>query len=118
MRNTVGNSTPAELDSLDLAQLVLCLLSSDPVDSVAALGIVDEAEVLAGLVDCDHILETSGEGCVGADLAIDLDEALHENSLDLATVEGIFKAVSQEDDQGQRVAEFVRTGGGFRGIGT
>src|SRR4051812_13041150 len=79
MRNTVGNSTPAKLHPLDLAQLVLCLLASDPVHSVPTLGVVDETEVLASLLDRDHVHEAGGEGRVGADLAVDFDEALHEN---------------------------------------
>ena len=90
MRNTVGNSTFAKLHSLDLAQLVRGLLSSYPVDGVAALGVVDEAEVLASLVDGDDVHEASGEGVVGTELALNLDEALHEDSVDLTTVEGIF----------------------------
>ena len=89
MRNTVGNSTLAELNSLDLAQLVLCLLCRYPVDGIAALGVEDEAEVLASLLDGDDVHEAGGERGVGADLAVDLDEALHEDGLGLARVEGI-----------------------------
>ena len=89
MRNTVGNSALSNLDALDLAQLELCLLISYPVNGVAALGVVDETEVLAGLLDRDHIHETSGECGIGADLAVDLDEALHEDLLGLAAIEGI-----------------------------
>lgn len=90
MRNTVGNSASAKLDALDLAQLVLCLLASYPMHGVATLGVEDEAEVLAGLVDRDNVHETRWESGVGADLAIDLDEALHQDRLDFACVEGIF----------------------------
>lgn len=118
MRNTVGNSSLAKLNPLDFAQLVCCLISSYPVDGVAALGIVDEAEVLASLLERDDVHEAGGVGGVGADLAVNLDEALHEDGLDLARVECILQAVSEEDDQRQRVAELVGTGRGFRSIGT
>jgi hypothetical protein len=118
MRNTVGNSALAKLHTLDFAELVCGLLSSYPVDSVTALGIVDEAEVLASLLECDNIHEAGGVGGVGADLAIDLDETLHKNGLDLAGVQGVLQTISKEDDQWQRVAKLVRTGGGFGGIGT
>jgi hypothetical protein len=118
MRNTVGNSALAELNSLDFAQLVLRLLGGYPVDGVTTLGVVDEAEVLASLINGDDVHQAGGESRVGADLAVNLDEALHEDGVDLATVEGILQAVSQEDDQRQRVAELVRTGGGFGSIGT
>lgn len=118
MRNQVGNSALAELDTLDLAELVLCLLVGDAVDGEAALGVVDKAEVLAGLLDRDDVHQARGEGGVGADLAVNLDEALHENGIDLARVESVLQSVAEEDDKRQRVAELVRTGGGLGGIGT
>jgi hypothetical protein len=89
VRNTVGNSALAKLHALDLAQLVCRLLASYPVNRVAALGVEDQAEVLASLVDRDDVHETGREGRVGADLAIDLDETLHEDGVDLASVKGI-----------------------------
>ena len=118
MRNTVGNSALAKLHTLDFAELVCGLLSSYPVDGVTPFGIVDEAEVLASLLKCDNIHEAGGVGGVGADLAVDLDETLHEDGLDLAGVQGVLQAISKEDHQWQRVAKLVRTGGGFGSIGT
>ena len=110
MRDQEWDSTAAELDALDLAELVLSLLGLDAVDSEAALGVVDEAEVLASLLNGDDIHVAGGVGHVGADLAIDLDEALHQDRLGLAVVERIFETVADEDDQGHAVAELVRTG--------
>jgi hypothetical protein len=118
VRNQVGNGALANLNTLDLAELVLCLLVGYPVDGEAALGVVDQAEVLAGLLDRDDVHQPSGEGGVGADLAVDLDKALHEDSVDLAGVERILQAVAEEDDKRQGVAELVRTGGGLGSIGT
>lgn len=89
MRNQVGNAALAKLDALDLAELVLCLLSGDAVDGETALGVVDQAEVLAGLLDGDDVHETGGEGGIGADLAVDLDEALLDDGLDLVTVKSV-----------------------------
>jgi hypothetical protein len=91
MRNQEWDAALAQLHPLDLAELVLSLLASDAVDSETALGVVDEAEVLAGLLDGDDIHVASRVGGVGADLAIDLDEALHDNGLHLATVEGVLQ---------------------------
>ena len=82
MRNQVGNAALAKLDALNL-------LSGDAVDGETALGIVDQAEVLAGLLDGDDIHETGGEGGIGADLAVDLDEALLDDGLDLVTVKSV-----------------------------
>lgn len=137
MRNQVWNTTLAELDSLDLAQLVLGLLASDAVNSEATLGVVYKTEVLAGLLDRNDIHETSWVGSVSADLAVDLDEALHDNGLGLATVEGVLQPerillvaaledlfvaacapVADEDDQRHAVSELVRTWGGLWRVGT
>lgn len=118
MRNQVGNAATSELDALDLAELVLCLLVCYPVDGEAALGVVDQAEVLASLLDRDDVHQSRWKGGVGADLAVDLDEALHEDGVDFAGIECILEAVAEEDDQRQRVTELVRTGRSLGGIGT
>lgn len=117
MRNQEWDSALAKLHALDLAELVLGLLGLDAVDGEAALGVVDEAEVLAGLVDGDDIHEASGVGLVGADLAVDLDQALLQDGLGLAVVQGILEAVADEDDEGHAVAQLVRTGRGLGGVG-
>lgn len=93
MRNQEWNSSLAQLDSLDLAQLVVCLFCRNAVDCEAALGVVDQTELLIRLLDGDHIHEASGICAVGADLAVDFDESLHDNLLDLARVERILQAL-------------------------
>jgi len=135
VRDQEWDSTTTELNSLDLAELVLSLLGLDTVDSEAALGIVDETEVLAGLVDGDDVHETGGVADVGSDLVVDLDEALHHDGLGLtaksrhslassshfftaktrqnALVEGISESVSDEDDEREALAGLVRTSTGF-----
>lgn len=95
VRNQEWDPALAKLDTLDLAELELSLLGLDAVDGEAALGVVDETEVLAGLLERDDVHETSGEGGVGADLAVDLDQALHHDGLDLATVEGVLQTVRE-----------------------
>lgn len=118
MRNQEGDTALAELDALDLAELVLGLLILDAVDGETALGVVDETEVLASLLDGDDVHEAGGVGDVGADLAIDLDEALHHDGLGLAVVEGILQSVADEDDEGHALAELVRTSGRAGSIDT
>lgn len=56
--------------------------------------------------------EASRVGGVGADLTVDTDQALHDDLLDLTTVEGVLQAVAQEDDEGQTFAQLVGTTGG------
>ena len=109
MRNQEWNSSTAELDTLDLAKLVLGLLVLDAVDGEATLGIVDEAEVLASLLEGDDVHEAGRVGHVGADLAINLDETLHEDRPGLAVVQGILETVADEDDERHALAELVRT---------
>lgn len=91
VRNQEWDPALAKLNALDLSELVFSLLGLDAVHGEAALGIVDETEVLAGLLDGDDVHETSGEGRVGADLAVDLDETLHEDGLGLAAVQGVLE---------------------------
>ena len=93
VRNQEWDPTLSELNTLDLAKLELGLLGLDTVDGETALGVVDETEVLASLLEGDDIHETSGVGRVSADLAVDLDETLHQDGLDLATVEGVLQTI-------------------------
>lgn len=118
MRNQEWDTATAQLDALDLAELVLGLLGLDAVDREAALGVVDEAEVLARLLDGDDVHEAGRVGRVGADLAVDLDQALHQDGLGLAVVQRVLEAVADEDDQGQAVAGLVGTGRGLGSVAT
>jgi hypothetical protein len=111
MRNQVGNSSTSELNSLDFAQLVLGLLAGDAVDGKATLGIVDQTEVLAGLLNANDIHEAGGVVEIVADLVVNLDEALHHNGVDLTTVEGILQTITEEDNERHALAELVRTWG-------
>lgn len=95
MRNQEWDAALAQLHSLDLAELVLSLLAGDAVDGEATLGVVDEAEVLAGLLDANNIHEAGRVGRVSADLAVDLDQALHDDLLDLAAIEGVLQTVRE-----------------------
>ena len=57
----VGHSVGSNLHLPHLAQLVLRLLSGDPVHGEPPLHVVDDAEVLSGLLDLDDIHESGGE---------------------------------------------------------
>ena len=57
----VGDSVGASLDGSDLAQLVLGLLGGDPVNGEPSLHVVDDTEVLSGLLNLDNIHESSWE---------------------------------------------------------
>ena len=118
MRDQEWDSTLAKLNALDLSELVLGLLSLDTVDGKAALGIVDKAEVLASLLDGDDIHEASWVGGIGADLSVDLDQALHDDGLNLASIKSILQAVTDEDDQRHAVAQLVWTWGWARSVGS
>lgn len=60
--------------------------------------------------------EASGVGDISADLAIDLDEPLHADLLDLISGQSVLEAVPQEDDEGQALPQFVGTGGRTRSL--
>lgn len=114
----VGNTTSTEGDLADLEELVGGLLGGDAVDGETALDVVEETEVLAGLLDGDHILEASGVGGVGADLSIDFDQTLLDNGGDFTASKGVLQAVAEEDAEGEGFAELMGTGGGTGGVGT
>ena len=57
----VRDSVGSNLDLPHLAQLVLGLLGGDPVHGEPSLHVVDDAEVLSGLLDLDDIHESGGE---------------------------------------------------------
>ena len=62
-------------------------------DCEATFGIIHKSEVLARLLDADDIHEAGWVGRIGAHFAIDFDEALHDDLLDLAAIEGVFETV-------------------------
>ncbi len=89
VRDQEWDSALAQLYSLDLSELIFGLLGLNSVDGEAALGVVDKTELLASLLDADNIHETCWVGGIGSDLAINLNQALHDDGLGLAGVEGI-----------------------------
>ena len=91
VRNQEWDPALAKLNTLNLAQFVFRLLYPDSVHSKAALGVIDKAEVLAGLLNGDDIHEASRVGRVGADFAIDFDQTLHYYRLGFTCIEGIFE---------------------------
>ena len=63
------------------AQLLLGLLRCDTMNSKAALGVIDQTNILSGLVNADDIHNTSKVGYIGSDLAINLNKLLHADLL-------------------------------------
>lgn len=51
----------------------------DAMDGETTLNIVDQTEVFTSLFDGDHIHETSWEVGIGTDLAVNLDQTLHDD---------------------------------------
>ena len=60
--------------------------------------------------------ETRGVGRVSPDLAVDLNQALHDNRQNLLAGQGILEAVAEEDGEGKRFAELVGAGGWTRSL--
>merc|ERR1719247_1425628 len=105
--SNVWDTLGADRHALDLAELELVLfvvlLAVQAMENKAALGVVHHAEVLIGLVDRDDIHEATRVVGVGANLAVDLDEALHQNLRHLLLGEGVFEAVTQVEGRGAQV---------------
>jgi len=105
-----GNSLSTDLHTPDLAQLVLGLLRRDAVDGETTLGIIQQTEVLVGLLNVDNVHETGRVVGVSPDLVIHFDEPLHQDEGNLPLGKSVLQAIAQEDDQGQAFAELVGTG--------
>ena len=60
--------------------------------------------------------ETRGVGRVSPDLAVDLNQALHDNRRDFTTGQSILEAVAEENGERKGFAELVRTRRGARGL--
>merc|ERR1740129_1432138 len=93
----IGDILGSSLDFTDTAQFVLGLLVGDPVNGVTSLDIIDQTEVFASLFNLDDIHETSWESGVSSDFAVNLDQSLFHDSLDLLGGQSVLQAVSQEN---------------------
>lgn len=109
MRDQEWDSAAAQLYSLDLAELVLCLSSLDSVDSKSAFSIVDEAEVFASFLNRDYVHKAGWVSGICSHFSIDLDESLHDNLGDFSAIEGVLQSVSEEDYERKAVSLLVRT---------
>jgi len=108
----------SQLDVLHLAELVGSLLRADAVDGHASLGVVEDAEVLVGLLDGDDVHEAGWVAHVGAHLSVNLHHALHEDGLGLTSGEGVLQAVTQDQDEWQALPGLMWSWGWLRGKDT
>lgn len=76
-------------------------------DGESALDVVDQSEVLVGSLQGDDVHEASGEVDIGSDLAVDLDQSLHKDLLDLCTGESVVQSVTEEKDEGKALPLLV-----------
>lgn len=111
------NTLVAQLNLLDLQQLVLSLLGGDAVDDEATLGVVQDTEVLTALLDGDDVHESGRVGRLSANLSVDLDETLHCDRGDLTSGQSVLQTVTEQYDERQRLAQLVGTRGRARGVG-
>jgi len=102
------------LNLVDTAHLVGSLIRRDLSQDETTLGVVQEAEVLLGLLDGDDIHKSSRILDVGSALAINLDGTLDEDRLGFLVVQGVFQSVAEEHNQRKALAELVGTSGRTR----
>jgi len=105
----VWDTLVSELHALHFAELVLSFFRCDAVDGETTLDVVKETEVFARLFDGDDIHEASRVGGVGADLSVNLDEALGHNQSDFTAGQSILEPVADEDGKRKRFSELVGT---------
>ena len=76
-------------------------------DSESALDVIDQTEVLVGSLKGDDVHESSWEVDIGSDLAVDLDQSLHEDLLDLLTGESVVQSVTEEENEWETLTLLV-----------
>ena len=109
MRNQEWYASSSKLDSLDLSKLVLGLSCLNTVYGKSTLGIVDKSEVLASLLNADHIHEAGWVVGICPHFPIDLDKSLHDNLGDFSAIESVLQSIPNEDNKRKAVSKFVRT---------
>ena len=67
--------------------------------------------------DTGHTHKASGISRVRPDLAVDLDQALHDDRRNLLAGQSILEAVTEENGERKRFAKLVGTGGWTGGLG-
>jgi hypothetical protein len=63
-------------------------------------------------------LEANGVQVVGADLMIHLDQALHDDELDLTVRQGVLQAVAENEEHREALARLVRASRRLRRLKT
>lgn len=98
----------------DLAELEAGLGGVDGVGLEAALDVVENAEVLAGLGDGHDVHEAERESVVSSDLLVDLDVGVFVLAdLDAVSVaESVLKSALQKDRERNALTELVGASGG------
>jgi len=102
-------------EALHAAQFELGVVLYDTVQDKATLDIVQQAEVLAGLLNGDNVHEAGWVVHVAANLVIDLNLAIHDNHLTFSACKTVFETVAQQHQKGDALAKFVRASGWARG---
>jgi hypothetical protein len=103
------NALGGLLDLVDTAHLVGGLVRRDLPQDETTLGVVQETEVLLGLLNRDDIHKSSRVLDVGSDLAINLDGTLDEDRLGFLVVQGVFQSVAEQHNQRKALTELMGT---------
>lgn len=120
MGHNIWDFVLAEHLSAHLAELEAGLLGLDSHGLEAALDVVEDAEVLAGLGQADHVHEAQRESGVSSRLTVNFDIArLVLADLDcLLAGEGIRESVAEQDSHGDALSQLVGAGAGARCVHT
>ena len=107
----VGDLVFAHGLPLDGGELESGLLSVDLVSLVATLGVVEDSEVLTGLLNANNVHNAEGESGVSSDFVVNLDQSfLILNDLNgFLTAESVLQSVFEEHSKGDAFSSLVRS---------
>merc|ERR1712072_1292479 len=109
-----SSSDHAEVSDLEGDDVLDFVGGKVQLDAVVHLGSLrgDDPVVLASLVDLNDVHEAGGELGVSPGLAIDLDQTLLHDGLNLLHGDGILQAVPEEEADGEALTLLVGAGAG------
>ena len=118
--DNVGNLVLAHGPALDGAELECCLLGVDLVSLEATFSVVEDSEVLSGLLNANNVHDAERESGVSSDFVVNLDQSfLILNDLhSLLTAESVLQSVSEEHSEGDAFSSLVGTSANSGGVDT
>ena len=111
MGNDVGDLVLSELLLNNLEELEGSLLLVNLVGDESSLDVVEDSEVLVGLLNCNNIHLSKRESVVSSDLSVNLDESflILDNLSSLVSGVSVLESLLEEHIEGNALSKLMRS---------